>query len=123
MTTTITAASLEPLIGNPGLTAAVAEAILDHAINKINSYGASVNNLTGTAGSKTGTYSSQEAGFILDVAISIYAVNYKTSGSSSHSESAGGLSFSESSSTSSQNINTIAKEAATYLCGRTFVRA
>jgi len=58
---TVNAASLSTLVADTTITAATSEVIIDHAINKINEKGYVVSNLTGAAGSKTGTYTSAEA--------------------------------------------------------------
>ena len=115
MTTTINAALLKALINDSSVTDASAELIIDHAINKLNLFGAELPNLGGAAGSKTRNYTSEQTGAIIDVAIVVYSTNYKTSGGSSSSISLGGLSLSDSSSSNNQQINDAAKEAARML--------
>ena len=94
------------------------EACIDQAIDKINGHLGEdmVPNLSGTAGSKTVSVSSAEAGFIRDVTIAIYA-STKNAGASSSSLSIGQISESSSSSTSSgaSQIDELAKSAANSL--------
>jgi hypothetical protein len=116
MTVTLTYLNLTTIINDSALAAATAEAIMDHAINKIALNGYALANLSGSAGSKTGTYTQAEAGAIIDVATTIYAVNYKNSGSGSTSLSLGNISQSSSTSTGSQqSINDSAMQAARTL--------
>ena len=49
------------------------EQLIDLAIHSLNIYGASLSNLSGNAGSKSGTYTSKEAGAILMVAVELYS--------------------------------------------------
>ena len=111
MTITVNAASLQTLVHDTALADASAEAIIDHAVNKLNLYGASVTNLS----SGTGSYTSAEAGAILDVAAIIYAVNTRNSGAQNSSLGIGGLNISESSASGLQMIAAAAKEAAGQL--------
>jgi len=54
-----------------------AEVVLDGAINMLNAFRADIDNLTGTAGSKTGTYTSAEVGAIMAMAQQIYQKHFK----------------------------------------------
>ena len=49
------------------------EQLIDLAIHSLNIYGASLSNLSGNAGSKSGTYTSKEAGAIFMVAVELYS--------------------------------------------------
>ena len=121
---TVNAAMLQNLVNeSTTLTATKAEVIEDQAINLLNVYGATLDNLTGTAGTKTGTYTSKQAGAIMNVAVCVYSFSFKGGGSNSSSQSIGSLSISESSSSnSSQTINDVAKQQARFLMGATFER-
>jgi hypothetical protein len=119
LTQTITYTTLTTLINDSTVTAAQAEAIIDHAINKINIYMPTANvltNLSGTSGSMTGTYTSAQAGGIIDVAVIVYNNIYINSGAQSTSTGVGGLQYSSSgSSTSGSLIDDVAKEVARQL--------
>lgn len=54
-----------------------AEVVLDGAINMLNAYNEGLDNLTGTAGSKTGSYTSAQVGKIMAVAQQIYQRHWK----------------------------------------------
>lgn len=118
---TITAATLRTLTNNPNIALADCEEIIDHAIDKINlagqKYDLSLNNMTGTAGSKTLNVTSAEKGAIMEVAIAVYSGNY--SSSSSTSISIGPLSSSGGSATSvsrgGESVETLAENAAKQL--------
>jgi hypothetical protein len=113
---TITYASLQTLVKDTTITAATCEAIIDHAIDKINGYGADLPNMGGTSGSKTLTVESRVAGFVMSVAVAIYQKDYKSSGAQSSSYGIGSLSKSQSASTGSgSEIEELAKAAGAYL--------
>ncbi len=99
-------------------TATKWEACIQQAIDKINGYARDdiLPEMTGTAGSKTVTVPSGQAGFIRDLAVAIYA-NAKTSGSTSSSLGVGSLSMSNSvsSGAGASQIDAMAKEAAACL--------
>jgi hypothetical protein len=118
LTQTVTYTTLTTLINDSTVTAAQAEAIIDHAINKINIYMPAANaldNLSGTSGSKSGTYSSAEAGGIIDVAVAVYNNIYVNSGAESTSRSMGVISESSSGSSTSMSIDDVAKDVARQL--------
>ena len=105
-------------------TATKWEACIDQAIDKLNLYGLSISNLSGTAGSKTGSYTSAEAGAIRELSLLIYA-SIQSAGSSSNSYSLGVISESSSTSStsgSSSNINGAAQQMAAQLKPRKFTR-
>jgi hypothetical protein len=99
-------------------TATKWEACIDQAIDKINGYARDdiLPNLTGTAGSKTVSVTSGQAGFIRDLAVAIYA-STKNAGATSTSLGLGALSQSSSSSTGAgaSQIEELAKSAALSL--------
>ena len=113
---TITCDSLTTLVQDTTIADANAEEIIDQAINILNTYGADITNMTGTAGSKTWNGESKEKGAILSLAMEIYQY-YKTSGSSSESSSISGLSYSVSSATGGSlgRIHEVAKSLAEQL--------
>jgi hypothetical protein len=118
LTQTVTYTTLTTLINDSTVTAAQAEAIIDHAINKINVYMPSANaldNLSGTSGSKTGTYTSAETGGIIDVAVAVYNNIYVNSGAESTSFGLGAISSSSSGSSTSMSIDDVAKDVARQL--------
>ena len=97
-------------------TATKWEACIEQSIDKINGYSRDdiLPNMTGTAGSKTVSVTSGQAGFIRDIAVAIYA-NTKTAGSTSSSVGVGGLSISNSNSTGAAQIDELARNAALCL--------
>ena len=99
-------------------TATKWEACIEQAIDKINGYARDdiLPNMTGTAGSKTVSVTSGQAGFIRDLAVAIYS-NTKNAGSTSTSYGVGAISQSSSSSTGqgASAIDSMAKEAALRL--------
>ena len=99
-TVTITYTSLTTLIDALSDAPATAESIIDQAINFLVACGATIDNLTGDAESKTGTYTQAQAGAILTMATAIYASTYLTSGGSSSNVNLGPASLSQSSSSS-----------------------
>ena len=124
MTVTVTYESLTTLVGDDTIEAATAEQIIDQAINKLVLNHASVDNLTGDAESKTGTYTQAQAGAILELAVAIYTQTYKAGGAQSQSYTLGGVSTSQSASTSSgaSSLQQLAKDLANELISRTIVR-
>jgi len=94
LTETINALTLQTLTGDTALAAATCEAIINHAINKINGYAREdiLSNMTGTAGTKTLVVSSYQAGFIISVAIAVYVKDYKQGGANSQSTGVGAVS-------------------------------
>jgi hypothetical protein len=97
--TTITYQTLQDLL-NITIAATSAEAIIDHAINLLNAYGADLSNMTGTAGAKSWSGESREAGAIMEVASSIYNNKFLTSGGSGSSFGMLGVSSSNTANTS-----------------------
>lgn len=94
------------------------EGCINQAIDKINGYLREdvIPNMTGTAGSRTLTVTSAQAGWIRSVAVAEYA-RTKNAGASSTSQSLGVISESSSSSTggTTDSPDEIAKEAALFL--------
>ena len=75
-TTTINASLFQNQFQKDSITATNAEIIIDQSINLLNVYGAEIDNLTGTAGTKTGDYTSAQAGAIMTIAQKVYAKHY-----------------------------------------------
>ena len=99
---TITASSLTGLVGDTTMAAADAERIIMQAINELNlhlyRYDLVINQMTGTAGTRSWTGTNHEEGAIISVAMEYYQY-YKTSGSSATSVNVSGLGYSSSTST------------------------
>ena len=121
---TITYTSLTTLVNDTSISATAAEQIIDQAINKLATNGATVANLTGVAGAKTGTYSQATAGAILELAAAVYSQTYKSSGAQAKSTGLGALqtSWSTSSGGSAAALQQLAKELANELIDRSIVR-
>lgn len=77
MTTTIDATLFQNLYNDSSITATKAEIIIDQSIDLLNTYGVGLSNLTGSAGSKTGSYTSAQAGAIMTMTRETYATLYK----------------------------------------------
>lgn len=61
----------------PNMSNEDAEYIIDQAINWLNRYGTSLSNMSGTAGSKTVSLTSQEEGVVFETARLVYYAFYK----------------------------------------------
>lgn len=92
-----------------------AEIQIDAAINLLNTYGAGLDNLTGAAGAKTGSYTSSQAGAIMTMAQKVYATRYKNADESNVQVSTVGVTF-----PSNQQILSFARMLAFRLIGRDF---
>lgn len=111
----VSADDLSNLLNIAGaVTDTILEAMIDGAIDRLNRYGTSISNMSGTAGSKTVSLTSAQRGAVLEVASAIYSIS-KSSGSSSTSLSIGGLSTSESSAQGNTIFESMVKEAARQL--------
>lgn len=121
--TTITGADIYFTNVDSSITQEQWEACIDQAIDKINGYGfqygISLPNMSGTAGSKSWSGTSAEAGFIRTIAVLVYSKEYKSAGATSEAFSLGGLSHSQSVSSSTSigggAADEVAKEAAERL--------
>lgn len=81
----ITATTFSDLVNAASLAAAAAEKIIDQAIDLLNLYGdyeETINNMSGSEGSKTLTVEGYERGAILSIARVIYKSFYKDEGAS-----------------------------------------
>ncbi len=111
MTTTITATVFKNLINKTTTTTTDADYIsdtnaercIDQGIDLLNTFlrAATLSNLTGTAGSKTGSYASNQAGAILAMATQVYIQSYRSAGAAATSSSLGLGPYSTSESSSS----------------------
>ncbi len=62
----------------PGdIAATEAEALIDHAANTLNIFGADISNMSGTAGSKTVGLDSEEAGAVIEIASDLYYLDFQ----------------------------------------------
>lgn len=94
------------------------ESCIEQAIDKINGYAGDdlIGNMTGTAGTKTVSVTSGQAGFIRELAVSIYQKDVQSAGAQSSSFGLGALQTSQSASSgTSAAIEELAKEAARRL--------
>ena len=121
---TVNAASLTTLVNDDEITDESAEVLIDHAINLLVSYDATLSNLVGLPGGKSGTYTQKEAGAILELAVAIYSQTYVQAGASSSTVAVGGISSSQSSSSGGKvsMITELARVLAAQLKGRRFER-
>jgi len=114
---TVTATEFKTLINDSEIADATAESILDAAIDAINIYYRNgLSNLTGVAGSKTLTVTSQQRGSIMIVARTVYATVYKNAAGATVNVAVVGTAFSD------PNVLSTAKNVANQLIGRGFDR-
>ena len=81
--TTITGDILQNRFDDDIISTENAEGCLDGAIDLLNTFGAELDNLTGDTGSKTGTYTSKQAGAIMVMAQQIYSKHFKNAAGTS----------------------------------------
>ena len=74
---TVTGTIFKTRLQDGDASATEAEYSLETAIDLLNTYGAGLDSLTGDAGSKTGSYTSAEAGAIWTMAREVYKVHWK----------------------------------------------
>ena len=102
------------------------EYVMDLAIDRLNIYGADLDNMTGDAGSKTVTLTSAQRGAVFTVSRFIYNLFLKytsSGGGSSSSVSLMGISKSQSTTLSTNpEVMDLAKECANQIKGRSFKR-
>lgn len=107
-------------------TAEDIEYVLNMAIDRLNIYGAELDNMTGSAGSKTVTLTSAQRGAVFTVARFIYQLFLKyasSGGGSSESFSIGPVSKSTSTTLATNpEVMDLAKECAFQIKGRSFKR-
>ena len=82
--TTINGELLQNRFQDSSISVTNAEICLDGGIDLLNTFGAGLDNLTGAAGSKTGTYTSKQAGAIMVMAQQIYSKHYKNASGTSN---------------------------------------
>ena len=117
---TITASSLTDLVGDTTMAAAKAERIIMQAINELNlhlyRYDHVINQMTGTAGTRSWTGTNHEEGAIISVAMEYYQY-YRSSGSSASSWNISGMGASTSTATggSMGRIHEVAEKQAEKL--------
>jgi hypothetical protein len=100
-------------------TATQWESCIEQAIDAVNGAlkeGDLLPQMTGTAGSKTVSLTSAQAGWIRELAVAVYS-NMQSAGASSSSDSVGGISSSQSNSSQGgvNNVMVMAREAADAL--------
>lgn len=120
---TITATTIQDEF-NTDLEAVIIEAIIDSAIDAVNSdAGTSISYMTGSAGSKTLTVTGNQAAALKPL-VAMKLASRETEGASSESVSLGPASTSSSLSTSTNEINLMLyAKAIERLQGRSFNRA
>jgi hypothetical protein len=74
---TITGTTARNQLNDSEISVTNMEICVDGAINLLNTYGAGLSNLTGAAGSKTGTYTSAQGGAIMTMTQQIYSKHFK----------------------------------------------
>ncbi len=117
MSITLNAAFLQAQFNDDNITATNAEVVLDGAINTLNVFGAGISNLSGTAGSKSGSYTSAQVGAIMAVAQQIYSKHFKNADNSNAQISGLGLTYS-----SDNQLLNFARQLANQLKGHGFTR-
>ena len=77
MTITISGTVAQTQFNDSTTTATIWETLIDGGINLLNTYGANITNLSGTAGSKSVSLTSAEAGAVMAMTQQIYSKHYK----------------------------------------------
>ncbi len=116
---TINAASLTTLVNDTDITAAVAESVINQAVNMLNVFGCGLSNMSGSDGTKTLAATSQQEGAIITVALIVYRTFYK----GGHSGSIGSVSMNNSDLLANPVILETVKVCARELKTRRFTRA
>jgi len=121
MTTSITGSDIYFTNIDASFSATKWEVYIQQAIDKINGYAKDtiLPSMTGTAGTKTVSVSSQAVGFIRSLSIALYHNEFMLAGSKSTSDGVGGLSRSMS----SGEVEELAKAAASALMENDWSRA
>lgn len=117
MSITVNAALLQSQFQDGDISDENAEVVLDGAINLLNVYGAGLSNLSGDAGSKSGSYSTEHTGAIMTMSQQIYAKHFKNAANANVNVGGLGLSYS-----SDMHLLRFAKALAWQLKGRSFER-
>ena len=107
----ITAASFKSLMNDADADEEKMESVIDAAINMLNLYGAELPNMTGTAGTKTVSLESKQAGAVQLVAEVIYNDFYK----GIEATSVGGIAISKTVLLANPTVMACVKEAARRL--------
>jgi hypothetical protein len=85
MSETLNAAILKSEFADTAISETNAEVVLMGSIRLLNTFGASLTQMTGTAGSRTGTYTYAQIGAIMALAQQIYAKHYKNASGTTNS--------------------------------------
>jgi hypothetical protein len=96
VTTTINGTLLQTQFQDSDITVTNAEIVVDAAIDLLNVFGADLDNLTGAAGSKTGSYTSAEAGAVMTLAREVYRTRFSNAQGINPTVSSVSASYSES---------------------------
>lgn len=118
--TTINADLFQALnnLSDTDITNTNAEYVLQTAIDRLNTYGAGISDLSGVAGTKSIVATSAQAGAILEVARLIYWGYYN----GQETISVGNLGVSPTNMLTDPNTETKIKQLASQLQGRSFLR-
>jgi hypothetical protein len=119
MSETLNADILKTEFNVPDMDDEDAEAVLMSAIRLLNTFSAGVTQLSGAAGSRTGSYSSSQMGAVMAMSQQIFSKHYKNP-SSVTNKNTGQLSLGYSNDT---QLLSFAKTLAAQLVGRSFKRA
>jgi hypothetical protein len=114
---TVNAALLQSQFNDSDITDTNAEVVIDGAISLLNSFDAGLSNLSGAAGSKTGSYTSKQTGAIMTLAQQIYSKHFKNASGANTGLSGLSLSYRD------LDLLSTAKVLAGQLVGRGFKRA
>lgn len=115
--TTINGTLLQTQFNNASITVTNAEIIIDASIDLLNTYDADLTNLTGAAGSKTGTYTSKQAGAIMSMAREVYRTRYMNADGKGIQVDGVSINYTD------QKILEFAQNLAQQLIGKSFERA
>lgn len=110
---TCTYATVMDVLGDTDTAAATAEKVINASVDTLNIFNLNIDRLTGTAGSQTAAWTSQELGAVTAVTRAVYASYYKNAANTNTSISS--LSVSTADLMSNPTIWTAIKTIATEL--------
>jgi hypothetical protein len=114
-TETVTEATISDIINDAELTAENAEKLINGSVHILNIFGCDLTRLTGTAGSMSASWTSQQIGAVILVFRVLYASHYKNAGNNNVNISSLSVATTDlmSNPTAWKMIETIAKEIIT----------
>ena len=117
MTVTISGSTAQTQFNDSTTSTTIWETLIDGGINLLNTFGANINNLSGTIGSKSVTLTSAQAGAVMTMTQQIYSKHYKNATGSNAVASTIGLTYNNDG-----QLLSFARQLAWQLSARSFTR-